>query len=730
MNSAIKRILIFALAFTLSMGFIGCQREPVQSEVPDVSAFTSGVETSSAWGVTTDDSFTNSSGGETAQTDSSASGGHTNNDADKTAAKTTGGKVTSTTFPTNIPENTSNIFYVSPDGDDRFTGTKEYPFKTLERARQAVAKINKNMKEDIVVYLRGGNHYLTEPLELGTADSGTNGKTVRYEAYPGETPVIHGGTLVTGWEQHDANIYKATLNWSDKLRQLYVNGKRAVMAKGVTFTVDNSVRGYGSYVVDKDAEWAINGGTEYEGYTFSQEYLGKYKNPGDVEMVSKTGFGYHVIGLKEITSSGTRRVAVLQQPIGAIAMSIPEWGSQFIGTDASLNAVSEITFQNAYELLNMPGEFYFDRSTKTLYYCKQDGEDMSKAQVIAPISEGLIRISGDSTGKRACNITFKGITFSYDHWPLMKVGDSYGDTTAQSVAMYTKYVNDGNYHLVKYGNTTVQGAAVEVENASGINIADCIFRHIGAMGVSFANDTVNSSIVGCVFNDIGSAAINVGDGRNVLIDDGDFAAGKEGPPKNINIKNNYIDTVAVESKQAPAVSIFFTENLDFSHNEIYNAPYTGISLGWGWVNFVGESHVAKNNKVNNNIIAKVMQTMHDGAAIYTLGEQPGGEICGNYIHDIVSPANCIYLDQGSAYFKVNDNVCSAKATWLYVWGTDAQVKQITASGNYSSNVQGFEGNHLLNSPNFTNASGEYSSAVKKNQDSAGLESHYDGLRNK
>jgi len=44
-------------------------------------------------------------------------------------------------------------------------------------------------------------------------------------AYPGETPVLSGATKVTGWTRHNGNIYKAKLNRSTKLRNLYVMTK-------------------------------------------------------------------------------------------------------------------------------------------------------------------------------------------------------------------------------------------------------------------------------------------------------------------------------------------------------------------------------------------------------------------------------------------------------------------------------------------------------------------------
>ena len=51
-------------------------------------------------------------------------------------------------------------FHVSLGGSDRNPGTLEQPFETIERAQEAVRLINKDMQEDIIVYIRGGRYYL------------------------------------------------------------------------------------------------------------------------------------------------------------------------------------------------------------------------------------------------------------------------------------------------------------------------------------------------------------------------------------------------------------------------------------------------------------------------------------------------------------------------------------------------------------------------------------------
>ncbi|MCD9873395.1 hypothetical protein [Streptomyces guryensis] len=123
-------------------------------------------------------------------------------------------------------------FYVDPvNGSDSNPGTSTASaFKTIQAAQAAVRAVDANMSSDIVVNLRGGTYNLTSPITLGTSDSGTNGHTVVYQAYNGETPVISSGRTITGWTAVGNGEYKASVG-SLNFRQLYVNGVRATRAR-------------------------------------------------------------------------------------------------------------------------------------------------------------------------------------------------------------------------------------------------------------------------------------------------------------------------------------------------------------------------------------------------------------------------------------------------------------------------------------------------------------------
>src|SRR5690606_38932358 len=115
-------------------------------------------------------------------------------------------------------------------GSDDATGTFDAPFATLERARDAVRDVNGNMTEDIRVFLRGGRYEVLDTIEFLAEDSGTNGHRVVYQAYADEHPLLTGSTGVEGWTPHEGGIFKAALSRSTKLRNLYVNDRRALMA--------------------------------------------------------------------------------------------------------------------------------------------------------------------------------------------------------------------------------------------------------------------------------------------------------------------------------------------------------------------------------------------------------------------------------------------------------------------------------------------------------------------
>ncbi|MFF3967380.1 RICIN domain-containing protein [Streptomyces griseorubiginosus] len=607
--------------------------------------------------------------------------------------------LTSLTTPTPASAATQATYYVAPNGDDSNAGTISAPFKTLQHARDVVRTVNGNMTGDINVFLRGGTYPVTSTISFTSADSGTNGHQIVYAAYPGEKPVLDGGVPVTGWTQQSGNIWKATLNRSNKLRALYVNGKRAQMAsKTIT-----SAGCYANYTFPSpQPSWAWD--PEKQGGTCDQikyslsDLPAIASNQDDVEIKTATTWTTSIVGVSQVTTSsnGANRVAKLQEPGAAIAQAAFNANFQPTGTQ---------TFMNAYEFLDQPGEFYFDKSTHTVYYYKAASDDMSTAQVFAPNNVStIIKIAGTSTTDHAKNITLSGLTVQDSDWNLTNVAGSVFRQGQQGNASANVYTTQ-NFHAYSYRNVDLPPAAVQIESADGIVLQRNTVQHTGADGITLANDVTNSQLTGNFTNDIAGSAVTVGHPQHVYIGSADpdpndphekYPVGVEGVCKNITVTDNYLYDSAVLFQGSSPVSAYFVDTLDLEHNRIEKSPWAGITLGWGWDNFDGTQNsnviypgspttTAKNNTVKYNELLNTMQLLGDSAPIYTLGSQPGTEISNNFIQG--EPAGHrygIHPDEGSAYINEHDNVLDVdpNVMWVMNTGTWGRQNNLTVTNNY------------------------------------------------
>src|SRR5262249_20778332 len=100
-----------------------------------------------------------------------------------------------------------------------------------------------------------------------------------------------------------------------------------------------------------------------------------------------------------------------------------------------------------------------------------------------------------------------------------------------------------------------------------------------------------------------------------------------------------------------------------AQNELFDLPYTGISVGWGWggVDPGGPGgyttpSTSHDNTVSGNVVSHHMRKLHDGGAVYVLSQQLGSTIAGNVIANQAAPYGNIYLDNGTQGYTVTGNV--------------------------------------------------------------------------
>ena len=636
--------------------------------------------------------------------------------------------------------------WVSPNGNDANPGTKEKPLGTILRAQIQSRELRRandpSVKGGIQIILQNGNYQLDEPLLFRPEDSGTLESPTTFRAEKDARVVISGGVQVSGWQQVKGNIYKAHLDRNSKLRSLFVNGKRMHLAG-----TDVPVKGegnWGNYHIDGSEPWALGAGSAVDGVKFSSKDIQVYENADDVELVQFNIWTQKILCAREIEQMGDTTVIKLQQPYGAIATSMAWAGA--------INYEKSFVLRNAYELLDSPGEFYFNRKTKTLYYYS-DGEDMTAANVIAPTSDGLIHIQGESINKRVKHISFEGITFSYDHWNLMEVANSHGFAGIQSLGLAVKYIPDGNWHPSEYNTTDVPRGAIQIENAEGIQFIRNRFEGISsAVAINMVNDVKNSKVEGNYFNDLLGNAVSVGYPQHYKIGDEEvkpieqgadltmakqpgtsvnksklqnYSAGIEGLCESIIVADNYIRNISLDFRQVEAITAFFVANTRIEHNDIEGTPYGAITCGWWWGNSgIPASKVAKNNSVSFNRAGNTHQVLDDGGIIYLLGEQPGTKVEGNYLFN---GPRCIYPDDGSAYLTITQNVVnnnSYKWMWLHLW--TERCHDIVARDNYVINNLLMDNgtNNKIEKPHSFRDKAEFSGEALKIIEKAGIQDKF------
>ncbi len=519
-------------------------------------------------------------------------------------------------------------FFVAPQGNDKNPGTEANPFATPQRAQQEVRKVNRSMSGDILVVLRGGTYRIGQSLVFDDADSGTGGHSVIYQAAAGESPVFSGGAPITGWQPDSNGIWKAKTDIPN-FRQLYVNGSRAVRAKG----------------------GALPGATltGTNGYLTTAVAMADWRNPADIEFCYFTSWCLTRCKVSSITREGSNALVNMLQPQFTIARRKE-------GKQVDLPSYIE----NALELLDQPGEWYLDRPAKTVFCFPKPGEEMGRAQVVAPAVEQLMVLRG-TLDRPVHHIQFVGITFADAGW-LRPSEVGLVDVQANFVLQGTNILErDGHLFAME---CTKSPANVVVHAAKAIRFERCIFTRLGGAGLDLEFGAQDNVIQGCTFFDISGSAIQVGD---VLKDDHH----PEDPRmivKNNAVLNNYIHDACVEFLGGVGVFAGYTEGTVIAHNEITRLPYSGISVGWGWgevdagggvykVPFIYQTPTpSKNNCVEYNHIHRVLERLQDGAGVYALGNMPGTIIRGNNIHDNPSWPGGIYLDEGSGFIEVTSNL--------------------------------------------------------------------------
>lgn len=477
--------------------------------------------------------------------------------------------------------------YVSTDGNDNNSGTKDMPLATLNGAREKLRELSHIVPINVI--FRGGTYEFDESVVFDKNDSGTLDTPITYKAYEDEKVIFDGSKSLDISNLNEitdssilSRIHKDAVG---KVREM------DLIREGITYEMLSPM--------------LLSGRTSPKINLFlndNMQTLAKWPNTGYATIGT-------VVEQGGITSIGDS--ADIGGTFKYFEDEPSNWGEAadlmikgLLGTDwheeyskvASINTADktiQLTNSTAYginegfmwsavnllEEIDTPGEWYIDLSSMKLYYYPPEDIKADDSLKLTAFADDFIIINNCSY------INIENITFQNN-------GYDNGITS--------RFENGGNGVLLK--------------NVNNINISGCVFNNIGKNGITVKGENV--VIEDCDIKNLGACGIRVyssGNRQNLT-------------SSGIVIKNNEIQNASLIAADGSFGGIYIDSSVgvDIENNAIHNMPIHAIRYG-------GNEHLIRYNEIYD-----VMNKVADAGAIYAgrNWSEYGTVIEYNYFHDL------------------------------------------------------------------------------------------------
>jgi hypothetical protein len=324
-------------------------------------------------------------------------------------------------------------FFVAPAGNDSNPGTREKPFASLEKARDAIRafKAGGALAGPVAVRLLPGEYNVTKTFELTAADSGGPSSPVIYRADQPGTAVLYGGKRLAGFTPvtDAAALERLPAEARGKVFHCDLRGQ------GVDDLAPLQERGYGKPAPTATLElffngepltlarWPnkgfVNGGTIIEpgskkgGKPSVFEYLDD-RHARWTEAEDAWLFGYFAHGWADRTlkirsiDTATKRVSCGPYELLARTMEPVKWFNK--------GRIKYHVF-NLLEELDRPGEWFLNRQTGILYF--HPPSDPAHATVeIGMLTEPMFSMAS------VAHVRIEGLVFDLSRASGMLIRDS------------------------------------------------------------------------------------------------------------------------------------------------------------------------------------------------------------------------------------------------------------------------------------------------------------------
>jgi len=416
-------------------------------------------------------------------------------------------------------------WHISPAGSDQADGTDEQPFATLSQAVNALrAKREQNPESTHTIIAHQGLYCFDQTLDLTRLESGSKENPTLITSFADDQVIFSGGVTVGGWQKQEGAVFRSNLNNTGlthikPFTQLLFKGRRMTLARYPNFDSDNPYAGGFAYVAGEHLPMYLECDSDRKDrFTAKSQDIHQWSRPEEmlISIFARYNWWNNIIPVKSV------------DPADA-AITLSKNASYAIRPD------DRYFIMNAREELDAPGEWWYDKASRELYFIPPSpitsDQDVSVAQV-----DTIIRINPETA-----NIRIRGITFE-----------------------------------------CCEKNSIMIDKATNCVVEKCVIRDTGfntASGISIS-DGENCGVFGCTISGTAQHGIDISGGdRITLTSAGHFAV------------NNHCHHTGAYVKRGVGV---YANGVGcrIAHNWCHDMPRMGIQ-------FAGNNHLIEYNRLNH-----------------------------------------------------------------------------------------------------------------------------------